>query len=279
MGKVRFSMTLHQDTQLKMPAITQESLQVLDMLAAEDEVSLLTLSNLIAKDPNLTATVLRYANAPLYRRMIETTNVRNAVSLLGIKNVRLAVVVASMRALHAEMTSEMQAILEHCTQIAATARVIALYNAPFLADDIELTALVHDMGALVLAANTPKIYRQVADQLLADEALSALDVEQRLLGTQRAEIMQQLAVAFRLPEVVVQAVNAFFARTVYTDANDVVARHVVVLHLAHGLRGAQPNCVPNFTREIALLPVEAWQKLLGLTTEHLNKIKERAGLV
>ncbi|MEK6750052.1 MAG: HDOD domain-containing protein [Pseudomonadota bacterium] len=265
-------------TQLKMPAVTQESLQLLDMLATQEDVSLLTVSNLIAKDPNLTATVLRYANAPIYRRMIETTNVRNAVSLLGIKNVRLAVVVASMRSLHAELTLDMSALLAHCTQIAGIARAIALYNAPFLADDIELTALVHDMGALVLAANMPKPYRQVVEQLMQDPHLLALEVEQQALGMNRATVMVELAATFRLPAVVIGAVEQFFARTHYPDVNDIVARHVAILYLAHGIASEQPDFPANFTRENALLPNEEWQKLLGLNAEHMRKIKERAGL-
>ena len=253
---------------LKMPSIAPSGQQVLAMLE-EENPNMLRLTEAIVHDPVLTSAVLKYANAPMYRRMVDVTNVRQAISILGLRNVRLAVMVASMRSFSDEHARSPIAtsLWTHSFAMAGLCKAIAQMVAPSMAEDIELTGLLHEMGGLILLTNFPEEYQQVVREALEDNAYIG-DREKDFFGVSHSELVARLIDEIRLPDVTLGAIADFpFLRGMNMLERE-VDYHIAVLALAHHLYESLGRD-PNHPRERIPGTYEELVELLELGEEDL----------
>jgi HD-like signal output (HDOD) protein len=256
---------------LKQPKVNEQCLKVLDLISSDD-VEIKSLSNAISEDPVLSATLIRYANAPMYRRMIEVTNVVNAINLLGMKNVRLAVYVATMKAGSGVTTPAIDMLWQHSFSVSALSKMIAKKVYPRLADDIELTGLMHDMGALVLADNFPDEYEKLAAQAIA-ENIPFERAEQEFFGITHDDVLNALLDEIRLPEITRESLQGFHSREPLTDIKTVKDRHVTIVALAHLLEQDVYSATGHPVEEIPE-SLDTLQMILGLSTDDVQNLVE-----
>lgn len=255
--------------ELKMPDVSPAGLVVMEMVSDEN-FDILKLSKAISQDPVLSSTVLRYANAPLYRNLVEITNVRQAISILGLKNVRMAVVVATMRSFNKQPGKLAQIFWDHSFSIATLCRIVAKKVKPQLAEDIELTGLLHEMGALVLITNFKQQYQEVVDTSFS-EGVDLEEVEKRVFGVNHNELLTRLLDDMRLPEMTFYAINDLADM----DAVELLGRdvdyHMAVVALAHhilnSLAGTAQHPVEHMPDNLASL-----SEKLGLSQGDIEKI-------
>ncbi|MFO8155558.1 MAG: HDOD domain-containing protein [Pseudomonadota bacterium] len=218
---------------LSLPALSPEGMKVLEMVEAPDaEVG--PVSEAVAHDPLLSSTLLSIANSPAYRRRTELTNARHAVSMLGLKKVRMAVMVVAMRQSRQQGGAILEGLWEHAFAMAALMRRIAGRGPSTLADDLEFTGLMHDMGALVLAANYPDAYRTLFQEAAAEEA-DILAAERAVFGVDRSTVLAGMGERLHLPGIILEAEAAFRAGADVGSAEGEVETHHAVLALAHHL--------------------------------------------
>lgn len=185
-------------SQLDIPGVSPQGLEVMELVSVDDP-DMHKIKKKIMLDPALAGTVIRYANSPLYRRREEITNVPNALTMLGIKNVRSAVVMATLHAVCDSGSNVNQAVWRHGQLVAMLSKLIAMNVKPSVADDAEFIGLIHDLGCLVLSSNLGNDYEAVFQRALDDEA--SLDaMEAKALGLDHDQVMQHLANQLRLPE-------------------------------------------------------------------------------
>lgn len=94
-------------TDLDMPAVSPAILSAIEMVTSND-FSMSELSDVIAQDPALSATLLKYANSSMYNTRSEITDVKRAAIIMGVKALRDAVMEVAIPALnnaHANDTS------------------------------------------------------------------------------------------------------------------------------------------------------------------------------
>ncbi len=261
---------------LKLPAVSEVGLKVMDIVS-NDDVNVVGLAHAISSDPTLSATILKYANSPLYRRMVEVTNVRNAISILGLKNVRLAVAVATMRAFCMPPDPIKEILWRHSFRIASLVRLIGRKLFFSMGDDMELTALMHDMGELVLSTNFQKDYTQLFHDAVA-ERLGLRDQEQLLLGVESIKLLDRLAAILRLPDVTVQALCDFYQGIPLEGVAQAKDKHRAILELAHHIEwhaslGSQKEMNPAKERisEPQLTPMEQLMAYLKLNESQLEE--------
>ncbi|MGM0412070.1 MAG: HDOD domain-containing protein [Pseudomonadota bacterium] len=229
---------------LRMPRVSPSGQDVLAMLESRDP-NIRSVTEAIHRDPVLSSAVLKYANAPMYRRLVEVTNVRQAVSILGLANVRLAVMVASMRDFAGAYRDHplANAIWAHSFTMAGLMRAIADMVVPRRAEDIELTGLLHEMGALILLTNFPEEYTRLADEALAEDAFLE-DREKAFFGVTHNELVGRVIDEIRLPDASRGAITDFPFMEQVPLAGREVDDHLAVLALAHHLHeeaGRQPH--------------------------------------
>lgn len=260
---------------LVFPKVSEYGLKVLEILSREDDFSMDELLKPLTMDPVLSAVLLKYANSPLYRRQSEVSNLRTAVSVLGVKNVKLAITVAAMRSVIRRHTDATRAILEHSLAISALAKLIALKHPDLRrqAEDAELLGLIHDFSSLVLAANFPEQYLHAFAEARA--VWRDLDeVQSEHFAIDRVEMMRWFAESMRLPEVSREALSLLFGIQGDEPPFQPALQLMQVLALAHHIdalvRGDQLLIRQQMPQEMSLLVTS-----VGLDEDVLNDIKGR----
>lgn len=258
-------------SKLKVPNISGASMQVMELISG-DEPDLSMVGDVIAKDPVLSSTLLRIANSAMYRREKEIDNVRVAVGMLGAKKVRMAVTVVSMRSIAATRSPIQELEWEHCFAISALCRLIGHYAFPVMMEDLELTGLLHDMGALILIGNYPKEYEKLV-QAANSRTMAIVDAEKKFFGVDRNEVLMTMSEGLHLPAITRQAMEAFRAVQPVTSIDSAVDTHLAVLSLAHyidmSFQDESSLPVEKLTGDMASL-----KALVGLSDENIDDIME-----
>lgn len=121
-------------SKLKLPALSEAGLQVLELLASND-IDFNCLGDFLSKDPLLSATMLKYANSPVYKREVKISNVRTAISILGLKTCIMAVSFAIMKSCDKPSFPATEKIWQNSINISTIARILAEELFPTTADD------------------------------------------------------------------------------------------------------------------------------------------------
>ena len=224
---------------LRLPTISNECMQVLDMLS-EGDVDLPKITKIIGMDAVLSATVIKYANSPLYRRSNAINTVHLAVSLLGIKNVTAAVMMATMKSFSSNKTWIDGNIWEHNIAISTLCKVIASKTFPETADEMELIGLLHDMGALILSANYGQGYIELYNKS-CEQGIPLDELEMITYGYNRDDVMDKIAGDFRLPDDIKNIVCNFHKLNPVTDLESTANKHNLILSLAHYIESQRPE--------------------------------------
>ena len=255
-------------SQLALPSVSPEGLKVLDIIASPDpDVKLL--EKTLLSDPILASTLIKYANSPLYRRANQVSNVPTAIRILGLKSIRSAVAMATMRAIAEPETAVSRAILNHNLDIALLSKLIARKCFPGLADDLEFLGLIHDMGMLILNQSFPDEYQTLFTRSL-NEGISITTLEEQQFELTHDIIMAAVSERFRLPEAYVDTLANFHTHKPTTSIDRHIDHYQCILDLAHHLWPQIANEGECFAEEI----VDSQEKL-GILLE-LNESQRQA---
>ncbi len=192
-----------------LPVVVAKILQT----AASPEASARDLEAVITLDTGLAAKMLRLANSSFYGQSRRISTLADAVVLLGfnaVRNLALSVsLVSSLAPGGAARVFDWRAYWEHCTGVAACARLLARrQRLPGAAQDEALVAgLLHDIGRLFLGRYCPDL---LAEVVLAAQAfrMSMEEAEWRLMGTSHALLGQEIASRWNFPPALAGAIGA-----------------------------------------------------------------------
>lgn len=256
-------------TQFKLPSPSAESIQIMEMLS-EVSIDISILSDVMSRDPILAATVMKYANSPLYRRVIEIKSVHKAVNMLGLKNVATIILIATMRSFNTPSTKASDSIWEHCMGVSTLAKLIARKIDRSLQDRVEFLATIHDIGAMVIATNHPdydKIY-----QTALDEEIELTEAEKNALGYSHDDISAPSLAKLKLPEDMTSLINYFHQRPAITHIESDDDKVIAILSLAHQMEAN----LHGETRVIELMPesMETLTSILNLSLDEIEDISE-----
>lgn len=239
-------------------------------MLSEVDIDLSILIDVISRDPILAATVMKYANSPIYRRLVEIKSVRAAVNLLGTKNVATALLVATMRSFNSPPSKSSEAIWEHCMGVSALARLIARSTDRELTDRAEFLATIHDIGAMTMAVNLKNYTELFQTAITQNRCL--IDVEREALGYSHNDITAEALSKLKLPTEITQLINSFHNREAITQINSIDDKLLAILSLAHQLEAQ----VHGETRVAETMPesMETLVSLLQLSQDDLDDIIE-----
>lgn len=180
-----------------LPAVAAEILQAVN----NDDAALAELGRIIAVDPALSAKMLRVANSGLFTCHREVTDLKRAMSVLGtntIKSIALSFVIS------ADLCGKQDAgvCYDDFWRRAVTTAVSAELLAKRLAlpnSDIFLTALLQDLGVLVLLLGKGDEYKRLLDSEL--DSFSDLScLEKECYGFDHQQVAGFLFEQWKLPE-------------------------------------------------------------------------------
>ena len=161
------------------------------------------LGEILAKDPALSAHLIKLGNLASVSRGPEVRSVTQALKRIGFDEAKLHIWASCTKNLYS--SPHLQRIWNHSLLTVGVVDELcqqAQYPNPA---DAKLLALLHDIGCLVLAALGPR-YAAISAALLA-QGLYQVEVERRLCGSTHAEIGAELLTSWQFPQDMAEAVR------------------------------------------------------------------------
>jgi HD-like signal output (HDOD) protein/GGDEF domain-containing protein len=250
-----------------LPAV---ALQVLE-LTKQTQVDIRAIKECIENDPALASKVLRVVNSALFGLSREVSDLNQALTLLGIKPLKLLVLGFSLSDMASnKLTGKfMCRYWRHTLTKAAAARELTetLWRLP--GDEPFLVALLQDLGILVLLQEVGEPFAEFLEQTWStDHNLARL--EKRAFGFDHRELTSRLLQMWGLPEALVTGVLC--DRPEYAHVDPTAAQRALpqTLHLAELLAELMVE-----QRPAALSRLLALKSPHAISTDDLHHLCER----
>jgi putative nucleotidyltransferase with HDIG domain len=187
-------------------------------LAGDDNVQADDLREAIQNDPVLVARLLRRLNSSYYALSHKVSDLRTAVSLLGLREIRnLALTVFVSRlfepaALHNNYKREN--LWTHSVAVGAAARLVSRVCGRAAAEEAYIAGLLHDIGLILLDQTLRRHFHKVVDSI--DAATPTHIVENRILTFDHALLGGFVARRWNFPDQVADAITFHHQPWCYT---------------------------------------------------------------
>ncbi len=207
-----------------LPPLPAVAAKVMNM-AEDDRTSAMDLAQVLATDQALTAKLIRISNSAYYGFARRISTVREAVVMLGFKQVRQVSVGASM--MNAFKRSgvndgfDVDLFWGHSVGVAVASEALAKKTLGAKPEDAFTAGILHDIGRLVLRQVMPEEFAHAVAIARSGE-LSLHEAEFETTGYNHDEIGQALGERWKFPGHLVDAVRCHHDETL-TGAEDGLA--------------------------------------------------------
>jgi len=214
------------------PSMSGTAARVLKLLDDPD-TSISGIGEILRYDPGLTANILKLTNSAYFGFPSQIGSVKQAVVLLGSKRVIHLVMASCVNAIMDEQVLGYDLppgeLWRHsiAVSVAAEGLVKKLKIPP--AEEIFTAALLHDVGKLVLGDFVKEELKEI--ESIALEGIPFQVAEQKVLGTDHAEIGAEILKRWSFPPEVVNAVRWHHD----PDSADETSTLVDIVHVANVL--------------------------------------------
>jgi HD-like signal output (HDOD) protein len=238
-------------------------------LMDDPETSHGQLTKLVSCDPNLTATVLKFVNSPIYGLSGEIDSISKAVHFLGINQLHEIVLAVSAMSLDYPNTIvPLNVFWRRSLFSGVFARLLADQLRFPDGESLFVIGLLHQIGSLVIYSNYPELGKKAL--ILAQENNESVALaEQAILGFHYGHVGAKLMVHWRLP-VKFQVITYF--QPTPEDA-PLFRPECALLNLAHGYAEIHaPGQEKNMEQ---LVSADIWRQL-GIVPEQIAETLEQA---
>jgi len=184
------------------PAIAQQIIA----LARDPHADIAQVAAALGRDPALAAKVLRVANSALYSRQRKSTNVRQALIVLGLEGATTIALGFSLIGTYSGLKSngvDYDRFWRRSILNTSAARCFAALRSANAQDEISLAALLQDIAILGIDRAAPDFYRDLAPNAAHRDFIA---YEKARVGVDHAELGAWLLDYWKLPESLVRAV-------------------------------------------------------------------------
>ena len=204
----------------------------IESLSHDDSATSADFSQVLELDPSITARLLRMSNSAYFGFKREIKSVKDAVTLMGIKEivslVRIACITNNLK-VSPQVENMAKNVWIHSATCAITAQLISrkrgISNKNTVKEDLLICGILHDIGKIVLWKFFPDIYMPVA---LNCTRMRPTDQEElNALGCTHSEIGKTLADHWQLPEHISNVI-AFHHKPLVKQDSELV----FIIHLA-----------------------------------------------
>ncbi len=185
-------------------------------------------SQVINSDPNLSSRLLRLANSAYYGLSNQVDSISHALSIVGMEQLSdlvFSIVVIDQFQGIPKSLMDIDGFWRHSLACGIAARNIASQVDPIGAERYYLAGMLHDIGSLVVCKAQPDTAAQILAKVReTGNSLCAEEVE--ALGFDHSAMGSVLLKAWRLPEVLVEAVS-------YHHQPNLATKHLQVASAVH----------------------------------------------
>lgn len=215
----------------------------LSRLMQSPTTSVADIAKVVTRDPALSAKLLQLINSAYFGTGQTTTSIQQAVALLGIDRLRYIALTASVFSSPEMLPSRGFSLHEIQQTSVQAAQLARSFAEPAARDEVFATALLHDVGHVVLAVCRPAEFEIFTERCKKGENL--LDVELELYGVTHADIGARLLAIWGLPSTIVDVVQYHHDPGSAPEARRKLAS---IVHVADALV-QPPGLAPTLDRE------------------------------
>jgi putative nucleotidyltransferase with HDIG domain len=232
------------------------------LLFAEQRFSA-QISEIVRRDPSLTARLLRLVNSVYYGLSTPVNSIEEAVFYLGVRQIRqlttVTPIIEDFQKISGKCVFPWRDFWQHCIGTAILTREIAsAVESP--ADESDYVAgLIHDVGKIVMAYSFPNHFGEIHRQAEAGTR-DLIELESEILGIDHAELGALYLERHNLPLVMIKAAR-FHHQPEKAEGCETIVASVQIADLL--MRNAKIGCSGNFmevTRE-QCLAASGWHVL------------------
>lgn len=189
---------------------------------------------ILAEDPAMSVKVLKLTNSAFYGLSREVESVKQAVVIVGLEAIKNLVLSASVLDMFKGKVDPdfQEKYWRHSLAVAFCSRILAnkcRANGMVDPDAAFSGGLLHDIGKVVICCFMPEEFKKFAAARAADCETMTHKVEERVLGYDHAQVGSGLAIHWKLPHKVADAVMYHHYPEASADSDPIV--HIV--HVAN----------------------------------------------
>jgi HD-like signal output (HDOD) protein len=182
----------------------------LTKMIADDTYTMPEFENVIKMDPTLVLKILKTVNSPYYALLSKVTNVAEAVSFIGMENLRNLIVLDILKNIvknsedHVHFSKSR--LWLHSAAVGVCCQLIAERIFAQNSEDAFLSGLLHDIGMIVENQLQPSLFLEACGRFSLGKR-SIIVCELDAVGTDHARVGFLLAKDWKLPACVCEAVQ------------------------------------------------------------------------
>lgn len=226
-------------TKLNIGRIPPLSTTMLDLLQQlnSGESGAADLENIIRKDANTAATILKIANSPFYGLNKKIQNVRDACVLLGFNNLRNIVYATAMETFldNTSLLSIKESLRQHTLATAIIA--VQLGRLLRLEESTSYTlGLLHELGKQITLTASPERFLQYIDKAKSDREGALDDI------ASMCTVGEMVAQSWHLPDMFRSCIRYYQSPEKSSAAH---RTHILLIHSSHLLANRAGHASPG----------------------------------
>ena len=251
----------HIGTVATLPAVGQRVLA----LTENDSASPEDLRDAIQGDPVLVARILRRLNSSYFGLSQKIADVRTAVNLLGMREIRNLAITVLMSKMFEEDgshgTYRREGLWSHCVSVGVCARLVSRVCGRGLPEEAYVGGLLHDIGLILLDQTLRRHFVRVLEEI--SPTVPTCAVESQLLSFDHAMLGGYVAQRWSFPQQIVDAITFHHAPLSYTGPHKEMVYLVAIANYLCSRVGRTSLGVHN----VVAPPDEAYS---GLGLDHVS---------
>ena len=246
----------------RLPSLRSIDSALRELLNADNRYTT-QISEVIRRDPSLTARLLRLVNSVYYGLTTPVNNIEEAVFYLGVRQIRqlamVTPVIEDFQKLAGKTPFPWRQFWQHCIATAILTREVTNVTGQTVDEADYVAGLVHDVGKIVMAAAFPEHFEEVHRRVQSGLE-SRLDAERTVLGIDHCELGAIYLEQHHLPPVMVETARHHHEPSQSAAYTNIVASvQIADLLVRHAKIGDSGN--PEPVDEEAWLAAEGWDIL------------------
>ena len=191
-----------------LPVLPSVVLQ-LNRTLANNSATIDSVSEIIGRDPSLSAKVLQLSNSSYYGLSYTVDSVKRAITVLGFSAVRnLALTVSVANIFNSSTGSiDLKGLWFHSLGSAVAAKSLLYKKSPLLQEKVFLCGIIHDIGKIIVSEYIPKKMEEILRKLRQNKLITESDVEKEIIGFTHSELGDFMARKWHFPQEFSDAIN------------------------------------------------------------------------
>ncbi|MDD1622780.1 MAG: HDOD domain-containing protein [Methylococcaceae bacterium] len=183
----------------------------LNEMIRDPRFSLSDIGKVIAKDPAMSARLLRLVNSPFYGFQSKIDTISRAITVVGVDDLYHLVVATCVVDRFGNIPSElvdMTAFWMRSMYCGVVAKLLAKQSMVLHSERLFLAGLLHDIGSLVLYQQKPEESLKVLLATRRERRLLA-EFEREIIGFTHADVAMELIKSWGLPESLYESIGCY----------------------------------------------------------------------